>query len=159
MNRSYLFLITLLAIIAVAIGAFAFYKTLASKPAAPATPPPPPPPPLPPPPPAQRLPPAPPPTQEVTPSADISSSKNPLPLTIASPQDNSVVTTPRITVSGTTAPGADVSVNEKDLLANSAGKFTTTLTLEEGQNYILATAASETGFAAWEGTIAYEPPT
>ena len=41
MNRSYLFLITLLAIIAVAIGAFAFYKTLASKPAAPATPPPP----------------------------------------------------------------------------------------------------------------------
>ena len=149
MNRSYLFLITLLAIIAVAIGAFAFYKTLASKPAAPATPPPP----------LQSLPPTPPPTQEVTPSADINSSKNTLPLTIASPQDNSVVTTPRITVSGTTAPGADVSVNEKDLLANSAGKFTTTLTLEEGQNYILVTAASETGFAAWEGTIAYEPPT
>lgn len=149
MNKSYLFLIGLLIILAIAVGGFALYRSTTYKPVVqtnspinnvtptvqtPTKPPPP----------------------TITEEEQIAKN-NTLPLTISSPLDKSEVATPTISVSGTTAPNADVSVNDKDLKANSTGKFTTTITLDDGQNYILIVASNETGASEWQGTITYTP--
>lgn len=132
MNKSYLFLISLLVIIALAVGTFAFYRSTSK--------------------PASKIP--------TVPAATASPSalpENPLPLTVISPQDTSVVSSPTLSLRGQTAPGADVAVNDLDLKADANGNFSTTLTLDEGENYILIVASSENGAAEWQATVTYTP--
>lgn len=66
-------------------------------------------------------------------------------LNISQPQDGSVVNTPTIKIAGTTVPNADVSINDQDLTADNEGKFMTSVTLEEGDNYIDIVANDQNG--------------
>jgi hypothetical protein len=79
-----------------------------------------------------------------------------LTLTITSPADGTTVSQNKITVTGETIAGADVSVNEKDLTASADGNFSTTISLEEGENPILITAGNEDGFEEKEIVVYYE---
>lgn len=153
MSRSYLVLISLLTVIALALGGFAFHRSL-SQPPKPA--------PIPKqtPPPQQNEPTS---NQPLVREAksnqvDVDPSKNTLPLTITSPQNNATVSAARLIVTGSTTPNADVSVNEKDLIANPTGQFVTTITLDEGENLILITATNATGAAEQEVSVTYKPP-
>lgn len=150
MNRSYIVLISILVILAVAIGGFALYRSTTRKPESiptqhPIV--------TPPPPTDNSAPPPPPPLSE----EDQIAATNTLPLTITVPQDHAQISTPSVTVSGTTAPNADVAVNDKDLKADAKGQFTTTITLEEGENYILVVASDETGASEKDLTLTYTP--
>lgn len=78
-------------------------------------------------------------------------------LTITSPT-SMTVTTPTITVSGQTAPSADVFVNETQLSADSQGMFSTNVTLDEGENTIVIDANDVMGNSAEkELTVTYTP--
>lgn len=78
-------------------------------------------------------------------------------LDISSPTDKSVTKTAKIQVKGKTSPKAEVTVNDQDLKADSGGNFSTSLNLDEGENFIVVTAASENGsFAEKELTVTYE---
>lgn len=147
MSKSYLLLIALLLLVILGVGAFAYSKTTTqpssktSYPSSPSTTE------------STQTQPVPPTTSQ----SDVNPSKNTLTLSVISPQDNLTVSTPTILVSGTTVPDADVAVNDKDLKANSLGKFSTTVPLEEGENYILVVASNEIGAAEWEGVVTYTP--
>lgn len=69
-------------------------------------------------------------------------------LQITQPQPNTTVSNPTITVSGKTSPNADVFVNDKELKANATGNFTTTITLDEGENPIIVVANDADGNSA-----------
>jgi len=150
MSKSYIFLIAILVILAIAIGGFAFYRaatrgqtTAATTTLAPQTP---------------SITPAPTPTSPATsPDDHIATQSNTLALTISSPTDNLEVTTPTITVSGTTAAGSDVAVNDRDLKADAKGRFTTTVALEVGVNYILIVASNADGASEKTLTVTYTP--
>ena len=77
-------------------------------------------------------------------------------LTITSPVDGTTVSQNKVTVSGKTLPGAEVSVNEVELTAGADGKFSVTVSLEEGENPILITAGNEEGFEEKEITVYFE---
>lgn len=88
----------------------------------------------------------------------ISKQSNQIALTITSPKDGSTVMSQTITLSGNTAPYAQVAVNDKDVSAGANGNFATTLVLEEGDNYIYVVANDEEGFVAeQELMVIYEP--
>ena len=79
-------------------------------------------------------------------------------LTVTSPADKATVTTSSLTISGETVPNADVAVNELELKANHAGKFSGKLTLSEGDNPVVITAVDTNGnYAEKEITVTYEP--
>ncbi|GEM_PF-985176 len=80
-----------------------------------------------------------------------------LKLTVTSPKDKSKVRSAILTVTGKTAPNADVSVNDKDLVTNRIGYFATTVTLDEGENTIDIIAVDGDGnYAEKELTVTYE---
>lgn len=98
-------------------------------------------------------------TEESTPTpseeADVSEG---LTLTIASPTDKSTVTTATVTVSGTAAPLADIFVNDTDAKADTTGKFSVPVTLDEGENTIAISANDADGnYAEKQITVTYEP--
>jgi len=64
-------------------------------------------------------------------------------LTVTYPNRDLTVTTESITVSGITQKGAEVSVNDKEIVADSEGKFSVKLTLVEGENYVTVVAVSD----------------
>ena len=66
-------------------------------------------------------------------------------LEITLPVNNSTVNTVLTLVKGKTSPNAEVFVNEKELKTDSNGQFSTTVTLEEGENYILVSVNDEQG--------------
>lgn len=66
-------------------------------------------------------------------------------LNVSYPSDGLVVNTSTITVSGTTAPQAEVSVNEVDTKADSNGKFSATINLDEGDNVVTIVANDALG--------------
>lgn len=68
-----------------------------------------------------------------------------LTIEIILPINNSTVNTVSTLVKGKTSSNAEVFVNEKELKADSNGKFSTTVALEEGENYILVSANDEQG--------------
>ena len=68
-----------------------------------------------------------------------------LALEISTPQDESVVTSATIVVSGTTEANAIVSVNGVLADVDDKGQFGTTITLEEGPNYIEVLASDYEG--------------
>lgn len=145
MNKSYAFLIGILVILIIAIGGFAVFR--ASKLPSPS--------PSPKPPPAKQS--SPPPSPKELTQEEKITQANSLPLTINSPQNNAEITSSPITISGTTSPNADVAVNDKDLKANSQGNFSTSLVLEEGENFILVVVSNEDGSSEWEGSVNFTP--
>ena len=68
-----------------------------------------------------------------------------LSLQVLSPQDEAIVNTPHVDVSGSAPAGAVVSVNEEILIVGSDGQFKTTVTLEEGPNLIEVIASDING--------------
>lgn len=66
-------------------------------------------------------------------------------LIVNAPTDGQTVTTSNITVSGKTVPNAEVSLNEKDLRADAAGNFSTSVTLDEGENVISISTYDQDG--------------
>ncbi len=70
---------------------------------------------------------------------------NEIPLTINEPENNATVSTPNIVVSGTTAPGADIIVNDVELKADGQGNFSTSYILDPGNNIIDIVANDENG--------------
>lgn len=79
-------------------------------------------------------------------------------LTITSPANNTTVSESRVTVRGRTAPKAEVFVNDAETKADGNGDFSATVTLDEGENYILVVANDESGrFSEKELTVTYAP--
>lgn len=147
MNKSYIFLLAALAIIVLAVGGYAFYRSNSASKNTTTAP--------------SANPPAQTPTAPSQPSTakEFDPSKNAISLTIASPTNNTTVSTPTITVTGSTAPNADVSVNDKDLKADAAGKFSAAVTLDEGDNEIIVTAADTAGNSSEQLLIVTYIPT
>ncbi len=76
-------------------------------------------------------------------------------LTISSPSNKAKVGSANITVRGTTAPGAEVFVNDNSGMADSFGISTS---LDEGDNVIVVVAHDADGNSAEkEITVTYEP--
>ena len=93
-------------------------------------------------------------------SDTLSSSKSPaLFLSLALPKDGSVVTNPMIPVSGTTAPGAQVTVNNTSVTVSSSGSFSYTVPIpNEVQNYSVHVVAQLSGNqASQDVTVSYQP--
>lgn len=79
-------------------------------------------------------------------------------LTIDSPLNNTVTTTPQVTVRGKTSPNADIIVGEVEAVADKNGAFSANVSLEEDENLIVVTAIDENGKSAEkELTITYTP--
>lgn len=66
-------------------------------------------------------------------------------LSVTSPKENEELTSLTVTVAGKTAPNADIAVNEKDIKADSSGNFSTTITLESGDDEINVVANDNKG--------------
>jgi cytoskeletal protein RodZ len=82
----------------------------------------------------------------------------PLNLSIVEPKNRAVVNNSNLKVSGKTVASAEVFVNDKELTADSAGNFSTTITLDEGDNSVIVSANDDNGnYAEQELTITYEP--
>jgi hypothetical protein len=85
--------------------------------------------------------------------------QNEITLQILSPADKSTVTNPALKVSGLTIPNADVFVNEIETKADSTGKFSATIMLEEDDNYLVVVANDENGNTGEaELTVTYQAP-
>lgn len=81
-----------------------------------------------------------------------------IPLKITSPKNNATVTSASLTVNGNTVANAEVFVNDSETVANANGDFSVTLTLEEGDNYILVIANNEQGYYSEQAlTVIYAP--
>lgn len=79
-------------------------------------------------------------------------------LTVTAPSGNMTVSSSSLTVRGKTAIGAEVFVNDIESKADSSGNFSATLTLDEGENYILVVANDSSGnYAEKEFTVTYTP--
>lgn len=77
-----------------------------------------------------------------------------IPLEITRPADGASVTQAKLMVGGVTALGADVLINDQEVTADSSGKFSTVITLDEGENTIVVTANDSNGnYAEKEITV------
>lgn len=89
-------------------------------------------------------------TTASTSSAEIS-------LTISEPLDNEIINTSVVAVKGTTLPDASVFVNDKELKADAKGAFSTSVSIDEGENIISIVANDENGnFMEKELTVILE---
>ena len=78
-------------------------------------------------------------------------------LTISEPLDNEIINTSVVTVKGTTLPNASVFVNDKELKADAKGAFSTSVSLDEGENILSIVANDENGnFVEKELTVILE---
>jgi len=82
--------------------------------------------------------------------AENGDSTTPLPLEVTQPEDESIVNTSEIVVKGETTPDAVVTVNEVVADVDAEGKFSATITLEEGPNTIEVIASDFEGREASE---------
>ncbi len=97
------------------------------------------------------------PTQAAT-SAPAGTNTAPVALQVLSPQDDSVVNTQQVTVSGAASPGAVVTVNDDIIVVGADGQFQDTVTLDEGLNLIEVIASNTSGSeTSLELTVTYEP--
>lgn len=144
MNKTYAGIIGFLFTLALLVGGYAIWKTT-NQPV---------PPPVPVAPAASPLPPA---KTNLTPAPGGMLSSEIL-LTVNSPKDGTTVTTSKVAVQGQTVAGADVSVNNRDIVADSQGNFSITISLDEGDNPIDIVASDQLGnYSEWEGIVTYEP--
>lgn len=78
-------------------------------------------------------------------------------LVVTAPGNNVTVTNNILTVSGKTAPIAEVYVNDVGVVADAAGIFSAKLTLDEGENYIVVFANDADGnVAEQELSVTYD---
>lgn len=84
-------------------------------------------------------------TEAVIPEVTETAESETLALEISSPQNGATVSNSTITVSGKTAPNIQVFVNEKELIADTGGNFSTTIELFEGENSIFIVANNNVG--------------
>lgn len=138
MSKSYLVLISLLVVAVLAVGVFAYYRS------------------------ASKTEPVPiPVVTPITPSptpTPVPTFQNQIALTITAPKTGITVSSPTLTVTGKTVPNADVAINDKDVKANTIGNFTTTITLDEGENEIIVVASDDTGnFSEQTLLVTYTP--
>lgn len=86
-------------------------------------------------------------TVEVSPTPEAVSAKklDEVKLTIAQPVNGAVVTSPQLLVKGVTVPNAEISVNDKDTVADGNGNFSAAVTLDEGENLIIVTVNDADG--------------
>lgn len=100
-------------------------------------------------------------TAVIQPTQTNASSSNdvaPLTLQILSPQDEAVVDTPQVDVTGSASAGAVVSVNDAILIVGADGRFSTTIDLDEGPNLIEVIASNDNGDEmSVILTVTYEP--
>jgi hypothetical protein len=87
-------------------------------------------------------------TESINTVPTIDTKNNQITLKITFPANNAIVTAPDIIIKGITTPGAEVAVNDKETIAGSDGRFSVTITLDEGDNYISAVATNSDGQAA-----------
>lgn len=143
MSRAYLLLIGALAILALGIGAFAYFRSAKN--------------------PAQFSPSISTPfrpSQPTTPSqpANEQPLQNQITLAVSSPTSGQQVNSASLVVRGKTAPNADVAVNDQDVKADASGNFQATVNLDEGDNEIFVTASDTTGnVSEWSTTVTYTP--
>lgn len=79
-------------------------------------------------------------------------------LEILSPQSKAILSESKLVVLGQTSPGAEVMLNEYELIAGANGAFSQTINLEEGENYIIIVVNDEDGnFMEKELLVYYEP--
>lgn len=79
-------------------------------------------------------------------------------LTVSSPVNGLVSTSPTVIVKGITLPNADVAVNDSDLKADASGAFSVSIKLDEGDNVIVVIANDDQGnVAEKEITVTYTP--
>ncbi|OGK23160.1 hypothetical protein A2954_00530 [Candidatus Roizmanbacteria bacterium RIFCSPLOWO2_01_FULL_37_12] len=79
-------------------------------------------------------------------------------LEVKRPADGDTVASPSLTVMGITETNAEVFINETELRADLQGNFSSTITLEEGENVIVITASDEEGnYSEKTLTVTYEP--
>ena len=79
-------------------------------------------------------------------------------LTVSSPSNNTTVSNSSVTVKGKTVAAAEVFVNDSVTKADDNGNFSVTLSLEEGDNYILVVANDAAGnYSEKELNITYAP--
>jgi hypothetical protein len=81
-----------------------------------------------------------------------------LSLTITSPAGGSVVNTPQIQIKGSTVTLAEVFVNDSQVSVDTKGNFSSNVTLEEGENYILVSANDANGVSAEQEIIVTYTP-
>lgn len=92
-------------------------------------------------------------------SAEPSATAGQISLSISSPTNGSSVSSSGVTVNGKTAPLAEVMINDKEIKADSKGNFSTTISLDEGENIITVVANDADGNSAEkEITVTYAPP-
>ncbi len=85
--------------------------------------------------------------------------KNEISLAITTPVNGMTVSQPSVTVQGTTVPAAEIYVNDVYGTANSAGKFSITTSLDEGDNSIVVVVNDAGGNTAEkELTVTYTAP-
>lgn len=77
-----------------------------------------------------------------TPTPTPKPTPKPLFLKITSPEDESIVQTSAVVISGETLPTAIVSVNGEEVNVKDDGTFSTTITLDEGPNDIQIVAST-----------------
>lgn len=80
-----------------------------------------------------------------TPSKTAAPPEKEVSLVVSSPINGSTVTSPSITVKGTTAPRSDVYVNDKDAVADAKGNFSILISLNEGENFLMVTVVDPDG--------------
>ena len=79
-------------------------------------------------------------------------------LNITSPSGNTTVSNASLTVRGKTVPNAEVFINDSEVRADASGVFSVTLTLDEGENYILVVANDDIGnYSEKDLYITYTP--
>ena len=81
-----------------------------------------------------------------------------LPFTLFYPTDGLVVSDPDITVTGGTRPEAVVGVNGVPVETNSLGIFSTTITLEEGANFVEVLATDIDGSVRFQTVAVFYLP-
>jgi hypothetical protein len=95
--------------------------------------------------------------KQVTPGQETQNTAGEIPLTISQPAGGTTVNRPSVTVKGKTAPRAEVFVNDYQTAADSKGNFSATLSLDEGENYLVVVANDTNGQSAeQEITVNYE---
>lgn len=91
-------------------------------------------------------------TLAVTPQPTVATtpvqSDNQINLIISFPVSGTEINASEVNVTGSTEPGASVSVNDKEVVAGADGSFKTTVSLDEGDNYISIVAYNNLGNVA-----------
>ena len=82
----------------------------------------------------------------------------PLTLQVTSPQDGAVVNTAQVVITGTSTPGAVVTVDQDIIVVGADGQFQSTVSLDQGPNIIEIVASDDLGNEKTiDLTIDYEP--